>query len=156
MGIGALFALLVLGLMAAGFFGWRANKALDKRKPEIVAFTERFSKCFYARDRACLQATTIWSGEVLTETCAGGKSNFFSEHLGRRGIAVPVDKSWSAGSFHPVGGTTRTIISVSMLTAFERDPKTEESFVLVEESHGLRVRQYRVESPRLYETPAAK
>jgi hypothetical protein len=148
--------LLLLAVCLGGVATWRAKRSMDKRKPEVIALTERFTKCFYNRDQPCLDALTTWDEKRLSGAGLVGFTSQITERLGQRRGAIPVDKSWSWKSFANVNGKTTTFIAVVMVATYDADPKTEEHFELVDDSRGLRVRNYHVNSPLIFQAPVPK
>lgn len=143
--------LLVIVAAVAGIAIWRINVSLDERKADVVALTNRFTDCFYRSDVKCAKALTTWDGNILDSLPA--MSSQFLERLGTRGAADPVEESWSMKKFKSVTGATTTTILVRFDVAYTNDPHAVEAFEVVDDGGGLRVRNFRVSSPKLFADP---
>jgi hypothetical protein len=68
-----------------------------------------------------------------------------------RGKSAPIQNSWSMRKFSSLTSPITTKIRVTLSTSYERDATAREWFELVEQKGTLRVRNFRVSSPKLHE-----
>jgi hypothetical protein len=137
--------LLIVVAAAAGFAIWRIKASIDDGKPDVLALTDKFTDCFYRGDVTCAKSMTAWDEAVLSSLPA--MASRFRERLGARGRAIPVDDSWSMHTFKHVTGATTTTILVVLNVAYTNDAHAVEMFELVDDGHGLRIRNFHV-NPR--------
>lgn len=142
--IGAVF---VLAVCVAGFGLWRVEGSLDADKQKILAAVDEFAACLYRADVACLSSKTVWDEKLLGDALARAKQ--IQAELGARGKSAPIKNSWSMRKYSSLTLSVTTTIRLSLSTSFENDPDVREWFEIVEQSGTLRVRNFRVSSPKL-------
>jgi hypothetical protein len=152
LGLGVLFVALIC---LAAFAGWRSLRYVREHKPEMIALSERFTNCFYAGDRRCLETLTTWDDKTILGPASAGSQ--ITARLGRRGKATPVEESWSTRTFTSVKSGTLTTTEVTFSVVYDADRKALEHFTLAESAaRGLRVQSFRVNSPLLLTPVVAK
>jgi hypothetical protein len=139
--------LLVLVVGVTGFGLWRVEASLDQDKAKILVLAEEFAQCFNREDTECLKAVSTWDEAAMDEGLDQAK--LVRERLGARGKSAPIQNSWSMRKFSSLTSPITTKIRVTLETSYEHDPKAREWFELVEQKNTLRVRNFRVNSPKL-------
>ena len=142
--IGALF---VLAVCVAGVGLWRVEGSLDADKQKVLLAVDEFATCLYRADVACLNAKTVWDEKVLGDALEQAKQ--IQSQLGARGKSSPIKNSWSMRKYSSLTFSQTTTIRLSLSTSFANDPNVREWFEIVEQSSTLRVRNFRVSSPKL-------
>lgn len=142
--IGALF---VLAVCVAWVGLSRVEGSLDADKQKVLVALDEFAACLYRADVPCLSAKTVWDDKVLGDALQRAKQ--IQLQLGARGASSPIKNSWSMRKYSSLTLSESTTIRVSLSTAFEHDPKVREWFEIVEQSGTLRVRNFRVSSPKV-------
>lgn len=142
--VGALFVLVVV---VTGVGLWRVESSLDQDKAKVLVLADEFAGCLYREDTACLKAVSTWDDEALLS--ALDHSKLVREQLGARGKSAAVQNSWSMRKFSSLTSPITTKIRVSLETSYEHEGKVREWFELVEQKGTLRVRDFRVSSPKV-------
>lgn len=140
----------VLAVCIAGFGLWRVEGSLDADKQKVLVALDEFAACLYRADVACLHERTVWDEEVLAD--ALDRAQRIASQLGARGKSSPIKNSWSMRKYSSLtSSNVTTTTRVSLSTAFENDSAVREWFEVVEQNGVLRVRNFRVSSPKLPE-----
>lgn len=139
--------LLLLVVGVTGFGLWRVEASLDQDKARILVLAEEFAQCFNREDIECLKAVSTWDEAAMDAGLE--QARLVHARLGARGKSAPIQNSWSMRKFSSLTSPITTKIRVTLETSYEHDARAREWFELVEQKNTLRVRNFRVSSPKL-------
>jgi hypothetical protein len=143
-------ALFVVVAVVAGVGVWRVESSLDKDKVKMLALADEFMGCLYREDVACLELVSVWDEPALRDSLTLARQ--VQSQLGARGKSAPIKgNAWSMRKFSSLTAGVSTTLRVTLTTSYERDPNVREWFELIEKNGMLRMRNFRVNSPKLLE-----